>query len=44
VRADAEENVTAIALKWGFNHIGRFSLTYRARFGESPSRTLLRRR
>ena len=44
VRADPEESVTAIALKWGFSHIGRFSLAYRARFGESPSRTLLRRR
>jgi AraC-like DNA-binding protein len=44
VRADAEENVTAIALKWGFSHMGRFSLAYRARFGESPSRTRLRRR
>jgi len=43
-RADAEENVTAIALKWGFSHMGRFSLAYRARFGESPSRMLLRRR
>lgn len=44
VRADAEENVTTISLKWGFSHMGRFSLAYRARFGESPSRTLLRRR
>ena len=44
VRADAEENATTISLKWGFSHMGRFSLAYRARFGESPSRTLLRRR
>ena len=42
-RGDDEENVTAIALKWGFSHMGRFSLAYRARFGESPSRTLMRR-
>jgi len=44
VHADAEETVTAIALKWGFSHIGRFSIAYRERFGESPSQTVLRRR
>jgi AraC-like DNA-binding protein len=44
LRADAEDCVTTIALKWGFSHMGRFSLAYRTRFGESPSRTLLRHR
>jgi AraC-like DNA-binding protein len=32
--------VTAIASRWGFNHLGRFAVVYRSRFGESPSHTL----
>jgi AraC-like DNA-binding protein len=32
--------VTNIATRWGFNHLGRFAVTYRKRFGESPSTTL----
>ena len=32
--------VTRIALKWGFNHPGRFSLAHRKLFGEMPSKTL----
>jgi AraC-like DNA-binding protein len=32
--------VTTIASRWGFNHLGRFATSYRARFGESPSQTL----
>ncbi len=35
-----ETNVTEIALSNGFTHLGRFSLAYRTRFGESPSETL----
>ncbi|MGQ4615645.1 AraC-like ligand-binding domain-containing protein [Nocardia sp. R7R-8] len=35
-------NVTDIALAWGFMHLGRFSVEYRRRFGESPSQTLRR--
>ena len=35
-------SVTDIALDWGFMHLGRFSLEYRRRFGESPSQTLRR--
>jgi len=35
-----ETNVTEIALGNGFTHLGRFSLAYRTRFGESPSETL----
>lgn len=38
------EDVTAIATKLGFTHLGRFSLAYRAAFGESPSQTLRRGR
>jgi AraC-like DNA-binding protein len=32
--------VTDIATRWGFTHLGRFAVTYRARFGETPSQTL----
>lgn len=32
--------VTEIASRWGFNHLGTFSVVYRQRFGESPSQTL----
>ncbi len=35
-----EVSVTEIALKFGFNHLGRFSQYYREKFGESPSTTL----
>ncbi|MFD8571533.1 AraC family transcriptional regulator [Streptomyces sp. NPDC059639] len=32
--------VTEVAYQWGFAHLGRFALRYRARFGESPCQTL----
>lgn len=32
--------VTDIASRWGFTHLGRFSVVYKSRFGESPSQTL----
>jgi AraC-like DNA-binding protein len=35
-----ETNVTEVALSNGFTHLGRFSVDYRTRFGESPSETL----
>ena len=35
-----ETNVTDVALGSGFSHLGRFSVDYRTRFGESPSETL----
>jgi AraC-like DNA-binding protein len=41
-RSDAA-SVTAIALEHGFTHMGRFSLAYKARYGESPVTTLRRR-
>jgi AraC-like DNA-binding protein len=41
-RAEHETSVTAIAMQWGFTHMGRFSVEYRRRFGESPSQTLSR--
>lgn len=47
VRADLADSapgsgvtVTEIAYRWGFTHLGRFAVTYRERFGESPSYTL----
>lgn len=44
--ADAVPNdgvtVTDIAERWGFSHLGNFAVTYRKRFGESPSQTLRR--
>jgi AraC-like DNA-binding protein len=43
-RAEPEENVTAVAMRFGFNHMGRFSVEYRRRFGESPSQTLRQQR
>jgi AraC-like DNA-binding protein len=42
-RAEPEESITEIAANWGFSHMGRFSVEYRKRFGESPSQTLRRR-
>jgi transcriptional regulator GlxA family with amidase domain len=37
------ESVTQVALRVGFRELGRFSVQYRAAFGESPSGTLRRR-
>jgi AraC-like DNA-binding protein len=37
-------SVAEIALSCGFAHLGRFGITYRARFGESPSETRKRAR
>lgn len=33
-------SISEIALDCGFNHLGRFSYFYRARFGEAPSHTM----
>ncbi len=43
-RAQPGDSVTAIAMSWGFSHMGRFAVEYRRRFGESPSETLRQRR
>lgn len=40
LQAEPGDSVTAIAMAWGFGHLGRFAVEYRARFGESPSDTL----
>ena len=34
--------VAAVAHRWGFAHLGRFTAYYRRRYGESPSQTLRR--
>ena len=36
----SEASVTDIAFRWGFFHLGRFSLAYGKHFGELPSKTL----
>jgi AraC-like DNA-binding protein len=36
-------NVTGVALRWGFAHMGRFSSAYKQRYGVTPSQTLRRR-
>lgn len=43
-RARSSDNVTDIAMRYGFSHLGRFSAVYKARFGELPSQTLSRSR
>lgn len=40
VKADPTLTVAAIARRWGFTHLGRFSQEYRAAFGSSPSADL----
>jgi AraC-like DNA-binding protein len=37
-------SVSAVALRWGFSHFGRFSAYYRSQFGELPSDTLRRQK
>ena len=36
----SRHRVTEIALAWGFTQLGKFSVEYKQRFGESPSDTL----
>ena len=44
VRADPwQVNVSEVAYRWGFTHLGRFAGAYRVRYGESPSQTLKER-
>ena len=38
------DSVTAVALRCGLSHLGRFAVTYKRTYGESPSTTFLRRR
>lgn len=34
-----EDRIVDIATFWGFDHMGRFAVEYRRRFGEKPSQT-----
>jgi AraC-like DNA-binding protein len=38
------DDVTMVAQRWGFFHLGRFASDYQSIFGEKPSQTLRRRR
>ncbi|CAM3231219.1 AraC family transcriptional regulator [Pseudomonas floridensis] len=40
--SDRIEQVQAVAARWGFWHLSRFSSDYRTLFGETPSQTLQR--
>ncbi|MNN55626.1 Virulence regulon transcriptional activator VirF [compost metagenome] len=40
----AVRSVTELAMDYGFLHLGRFSETYRERFGQLPSQTFKQRR
>lgn len=44
LRAGKDANVTTVAVRHGFSHLGRFSAQYRSAFGEEPSVTLRRGR
>ena len=33
-------SVTDVALRYGFNHLGKFAIEYKRTFRESPSKTL----
>ncbi|MGA8890059.1 MAG: helix-turn-helix transcriptional regulator, partial [Anaeromyxobacteraceae bacterium] len=41
LRAEGEESVGTVAVRWGLLHLGRFAIDYRRMFGESPSETRL---
>jgi AraC family transcriptional regulator, ethanolamine operon transcriptional activator len=39
-----DDDVTRVAARWGFTHLGRFASSYQKIFGEKPSHTLRRRK
>ncbi|WP_128643205.1 AraC family transcriptional regulator [Rhodococcus opacus] len=41
VAAGPEETIGSIAYRWGFTHLGRFSVAYRKKYGCTPRDTLL---
>jgi AraC-like DNA-binding protein len=44
LQASAADTVAEVAIGSGFEHLGRFSVGYRKRYGESPAETLRRAR
>lgn len=44
MEASSASSITDVATKWGFAHLGRFSIDYKRHFGESPSTSLRCRR
>lgn len=44
LRGDPDENISDIAARWGFSHMGYFAARYRALYGVSPSSTRIGRR
>ena len=44
LQASPQASVTESAIRWRVGHLGRFSASYRRRYGETPSATLRRRR
>ncbi len=39
---EPDSNIASVAMRWGFGHLGRFSMEYKERFGESPSQSVRR--
>lgn len=44
LHGDTDENISDIAARWGFSHMGYFAARYRALYGVSPSSTRTGRR
>lgn len=44
LQGGCHSNITAVAMQWGFNHLGRFSSDYKKLFMEVPSKTVERSR
>jgi AraC-like DNA-binding protein len=44
LEGEDSDDVTVVAQRWGFFHLGRFASNYQKIFGEKPSQTLRRRR
>lgn len=38
-QSGADQKIVDVAARWGFDHMGRFAVEYRQRFGERPSDT-----
>jgi len=40
--SETDISISKVAFECGFSHLGRFSVAYKRRFGESPSETVRR--